>query len=162
GLQLFSRQIPVLFLDRLELVYDHGLAISALEFTISCRNITALPSQRQLLPQRHQSEILLLGEAHLIRMGRLLRVPTVPIVPSQAMTHDAQPTPSRGACEGVEYAGKSEAAHTPTGTPGVWAHDVGFQPPGDTALTARRGTAFPPWAQALADQFSVDGLSPPA
>src|SRR5215510_4620327 len=75
GLQLFSRQIPVLFLDRLELVYDHGLAISALEFTVSCRNITALPSQRQLLPQRHQSEILLLGEAHLIRMERLMPSP---------------------------------------------------------------------------------------
>ncbi len=50
GLQLLSRQIPVLFLDCFELVNDHGLAIPALEFTVLRCNISALPGERQLLP----------------------------------------------------------------------------------------------------------------
>jgi hypothetical protein len=50
GLQLLSRQIPMLFLDRFELVNDHGIAIPALEFTVFRRNITALPGKRQPLP----------------------------------------------------------------------------------------------------------------
>jgi hypothetical protein len=54
GLQLLSRQISVLFLDRFELVNDHGIAIPALEITVLRRNITALPGERQsLLPAAH-------------------------------------------------------------------------------------------------------------
>src|SRR5215813_13840234 len=48
GLQLLSRQIPVLFLDRFKLLNDHGLAIPALEFTVLRCNINALPDERQL------------------------------------------------------------------------------------------------------------------
>jgi len=50
GLQLLSRQIPVLFLDYFELVNDHGIAIPALEFTVMRCNISALPGERQPLP----------------------------------------------------------------------------------------------------------------
>jgi len=64
--------------------------------------------------------------------------------------------------QGVRHADRAETAHTPAGTPGVWAHDPAPQPSGGPPLTARRGAARPPWTQGLADQFCVDRLSPSA
>src|SRR5262245_27393063 len=64
--------------------------------------------------------------------------------------------------QGGRHADKAKAAYTPAGTPAVWAHHTVPQTSGGAALTARGGAAHPPWAQGLADQFCVDGLSPPA